>query len=289
MTLLKKVLYLLIILLLMLPDSAAADKPAYIIYQKDGRQAAYSEFAAVALTYPVILFGELHNNAVAHWLQLELTRSLASDARPLAVGMEMFEADNQVLIDEYFSGLISQANFEREARLWNNYSTDYKPVLEFARTNGMRLVATNIPRRYASAVHRNGLEVLEQFSTEAKRWMAPLPVTVDTELPMYKAILDMAGGHGTPNLVYAQAVKDATMAWFIHRNLYGGVRFLHLNGSYHSDNYEGINWYLKRLVPEIRILTITTIEADDPADIQTDQLQKADFTIVVASSMTKTY
>lgn len=286
---LKKVLYLLIILLLMLPDSAAADKPAYIIYQKDGRQAAYSEFAAVALTYPVILFGELHNNAVAHWLQLELTRSLASDARPLAVGMEMFEADNQVLIDEYFSGLISQANFEREARLWNNYSTDYKPVLEFARTNGMRLVATNIPRRYASAVHRNGLEVLEQFSTEAKRWMAPLPVTVDTELPMYKAILDMAGGHGTPNLVYAQAVKDATMAWFIHRNLYGGVRFLHLNGSYHSDNYEGINWYLKRLVPEIRILTITTIEADDPADIQTDQLQKADFTIVVASSMTKTY
>jgi uncharacterized iron-regulated protein len=273
----------------MLPDSAAADKPAYIIYQKDGRQAAYSEFAAVALTYPVILFGELHNNAVAHWLQLELTQSLASDPRPLAVGMEMFEADNQVLIDEYFSGLISQANFEREARLWNNYSTDYKPVLEFARTNGMKLVATNIPRRYASAVHRNGREVLEQFSTEAQRWMAPLPVTVDTELPMYKAILDMAGGHGTPNLVYAQAVKDATMAWFIHRNLYGGVRFLHLNGAYHSDNYEGINWYLKRLVPEIRILTITTIEADDPADVQTDQLQKADFTIVVASSMTKTY
>jgi len=289
MRIIKTVLIPLAVILLMLPDSAAADKPAYIIYQKDGRQAAYSEFAAVALTYPVILFGELHNNAVAHWLQLELTRSLASDARPLAVGMEMFEADNQVLIDEYFSGLISQANFEREARLWNNYSTDYKPVLEFARTNGMRLVATNIPRRYASAVHRNGLEVLEQFSTEAKRWMAPLPVTVDTELPMYKAILDMAGGHGTPNLVYAQAVKDATMAWFIHRNLYGGVRFLHLNGSYHSDNYEGINWYLKRLVPEIRILTITTIEADDPADIQTDQLQKADFTIVVASSMTKTY
>jgi uncharacterized iron-regulated protein len=285
----KTVLIPLAVILLMLPDSAAADKPAYIIYQKDGRQAAYSEFAAVALTYPVILFGELHNNAVAHWLQLELTQSLASDARPLAVGMEMFEADNQVLIDEYFSGLISQANFEREARLWNNYSTDYKPVLEFARTNGMRLVATNIPRRYASAVHRNGLEALEQFSTEAQRWMAPLPVTVDPELPMYKAILDMAGGHGTPNLVYAQAVKDATMAWFIHRNLYGGVRFLHLNGSYHSDNYEGINWYLKRLVPEIRILTITTIEADDPADVQTDQLQKADFTIVVASSMTKTY
>ena len=289
MTLLKKVLIPLILLFLMLPLSASADKPAYIIYQKDGRQVPYSTLADVALTYPVIMFGELHNNAVAHWLQLELTKSLASDPRPLAVGMEMFEADNQVLIDEYFSDLISQGNFEREVRLWNNYNTDYKPILEFARTNDVRLIATNIPRRYASAVHRNGLEVLDQFSAEAQRWMAPLPITVDTELPMYKAMLEMMGGHGTPNLIYAQAVKDATMAWFIHRNLYGGVRFLHLNGSYHSDNYEGINWYLKRLVPEIRILTITTIEADDPADVQPDQLQKADFTIVVASSMTKTY
>jgi uncharacterized iron-regulated protein len=170
----------------MFPLPASADKPAYLIYQKDGKQVPYSALADVALTYPVIMFGELHNNAVAHWLQLELTKSLASDPRPLAVGMEMFEADNQVLIDEYFSGLISQNNFEREVRLWNNYATDYKPILEFARTNDVRLIATNIPRRYASAVNGNGLEVLEQFSAEAQKWMAPLPLPSIRSCPCTK-------------------------------------------------------------------------------------------------------
>jgi uncharacterized iron-regulated protein len=269
------------------------DMPAYLIYASDGSSATFGQLAATAQASAVTLFGELHNNAVAHWLQLELAMAMAAgtadDGRPLVIGMEMFEADNQILIDEYFDGIISQASFEQEARLWRNYQTDYKPVLEFARGQGIRLVATNIPRRYASAVFRNGLEVLEGLSPDAHRWMAPLPIVVDTDLPSYRAMLAMAGNHGTPNIIYAQAVKDATMAWFIHRNLHSRARVLHLNGSYHSDHYEGINWYLRQLLPELRILTITTIEAEDPDDVDPELLKKADFTIVVASRMTKTY
>jgi uncharacterized iron-regulated protein len=203
--------------------------------------------------------------------------------------MEMFEADQQLLIDEYFAGLISQSSFENEARLWNNYSTDYKPVLEFAKENDLKLVATNIPRRYASAVYGGGLEVLDELSEEAKQWMMPLPVEVDTDLPGYQNMLEMAQGHGGMNIVYAQAVKDATMAHFILSNLEENSRILHLNGSYHSNDYEGIVWYVKRDRPELRILTINTIVVDDVKNVDHEQLQAADLTVAVPSSMTTTY
>lgn len=267
-----------------------AEKPAYIIYNSEGGQVSYSEMLNAALSGEIIMFGELHNNTISHWLQLELTRDLHADTtRPLKIGFEMFEADQQILVDEYQKGYINTATFEREARLWNNYKTDYKPVFEYGRENGLTLVATNIPRRYASLVYSQGLEALAELTPEARQWIAPLPVEVDLSLPGYVDIMTAAHGHGGENLPKSQAIKDATMAYFTLKYFEEGDRFLHLNGSYHSDNYEGIVWYLRRDKPDAQVLTITTIEAEDVTSVDTDLLQKADFTIVVPSRMTKTY
>lgn len=99
----------------------------------------------------------------------------------------------------------------------------------------------------------------------------------------------MMGGHGGPNLPKAQAVKDATMAHFILANLKAGIPFIHYNGSYHSDNFESINWYLKKGKPGIRIGTISTVSQKDLAALEKDNLGKADFIIVVDEDMTNTY
>jgi uncharacterized iron-regulated protein len=280
-------LFLLILFSGFIPEK---DKPAYLVYNKDGNVVSYQSLTVQSANSDIVFFGELHNSAIAHWLQIELLKDLSSDtSRSTLIGMEMFEADQQLLIDEYFSGLISQSSFENEARLWNNYSTDYKPVLEFAKENNLKLIATNIPRRYASAVYGGGLEVLEELSLEAKQWMMPLPVEVDTSLPGYQNMLEMAQGHGGMNLVYAQAVKDATMSHFILKNLDENSRMLHLNGSYHSNNYEGIVWYVERDRPDLRILTINTIVVDNVKSVDHEQLQAADLTIAVPSTMTTTY
>ncbi|MEZ4981017.1 MAG: hypothetical protein R2769_05410 [Saprospiraceae bacterium] len=45
--------------------------------------------------------------------------------------------------------------------------------------------------------------------------MAPLPMAFDSELATYKKILEDLGEHGSPELVKAQATKDAT-TWPIH-------------------------------------------------------------------------
>lgn len=269
---------------------AEMDKPAYLIYDSNGEVVRYADLMQRAAESDLIFFGELHNSAIAHWLQLEMIQDLAADSsKNTKVGMEMFEADQQILIEEYFDGLISQGSFETEARLWNNYQTDYKPVLEFARENEIDLIATNIPRRYASSVYSNGLSALDQLSNPAKQWVAPLPIKVDKTLPGYQNMMEAAHGHGGDNLIYAQAVKDATMAHFILLNMGIGDQMVHLNGSYHSANREGIIWYIEDAVSGYEIFTINTITADDITRVETDRLQEADVTIVVPATMTTTY
>lgn len=269
---------------------AQSGKPAYIIYNQEGEEIPFHDLYEGIADSDLIFFGEEHNNSIAHWLRFELVDKLSqTESRAFRIGMEMFEADQQILIDEYFSDLISQSGFEQEARLWNNYQTDYKPMLEFAKEQGIPLTATNIPRRYANSVYRNGLEALDSLSNQAKQWVAPLPIEVDLSLPGYKNISDMAQGHGGENLIYAQAVKDATMAHFILLSMEPETQLFHLNGSYHSDNREGIIWYINHWATGYQIRTIQVVSAENIKEIESDKLQSADFTIAVPENMTKTY
>ena len=89
----------------------------------------------------------------------------------------------------------------------------------------------------------------------------------------------MMGGHGGDNLPKAQAIKDATMAHFILKNLEPGKLFMHFNGSYHSDNYEGINWYLYRSAKQLSIVTIGIAEQSSIKKLEEKYLGNADFII----------
>ncbi len=236
----------------------------------------------------IVLFGELHNNPIAHWLEFELAQSLA-EKRELILGAEMLEADNQQVLNQYLASEISFRALDTLARLWPNYYTDYSPVVNFARSQKIPFVATNIPRRYARMVHYQGFEALDSLSQEEKAWIAPLPIPFDPTLPTYQSILEMMGDHGSPKLVKAQASKDATMAHFILANYSPGKLFYHLNGSFHSDHHEGIVWYLKQSKPALNYATISTVSQADISKLGEDNKGLADFIIVVDEDMTTTY
>jgi uncharacterized iron-regulated protein len=269
------------------------DNPAYRVFTGEGKKARYKDILKSSLGTDVVFFGEIHDNPVAHWLELELTKGLYSEKDSnLVVAAEMFETDNQLLIDEYFEGLIKESSFESEVRLWKNYKTDYKPLLDFAKEKGLRFVASNIPRRYAAVVSSGGFEALSGVSAEGLKYIAPLPIEYDPELPCYKDMLSMMGGtmgHSSDNLPKAQAIKDATMAWSIAGNWHKGQTLIHYNGSYHSDRHQGIIWYLRKYVPDINIVTISTVSQDDITSLDEKNKDQADFIIVVPSSMTRTF
>ncbi len=196
------------------------------------------------------------------------------------------------MLDEFLAGQIPENNFEQEARPWPNYKTDYRPLLRFARDKGIRVVGTNVPRRYAAVVAKEGLGALAPLSAEAKSLMAPLPIKVDMDLPGYAKMISMFGKdtHGAKpeQVVQAQALKDATMAYFILRHLQQGRKVLHLNGAFHSDNFEGIGWYLRQAQPQLRFSTVTTVMQEDLFSLAEEHRGKADFIIVVPTGMTRT-
>jgi len=283
----KKILIILTIQLFIL-TAFSQNKPAYIIYNAKGKKVSYKKMIKTLSDKEIILFGEIHNNPISHWLQYEVTADL-NKSRQLILGAEMLEADNQNVLDAFLKDDIKYKELDSLARLWPNYKTDYAPLVNFAKDNKLAFIATNIPRKFANLVYKRGFEALDTLSTEEKKWMAPLPILFDSELPTYKNILKMMGDHGSPKLVKAQAMKDATMAYFILKNYKDNHLFIHFNGAYHSDSYEGIQWYLKKEKENIKCTTISTVSQENVKKLLPEHLKKADFIICVVETMTKTH
>jgi uncharacterized iron-regulated protein len=101
----------LVLLLVVSSFAAAQDKQPYQLYTKDGKQTTYKKLLKATGDADVVLFGEHHNDALIHWLQLELTKDLA-DKKQLILGAEMIEADNQDELDRYLKGEIDQKAFD---------------------------------------------------------------------------------------------------------------------------------------------------------------------------------
>lgn len=269
----------------------AGDLPAYQLYTDKGKKTTYDKMLKSLSEKKFVFIGEYHNNPICHWLQFEITKDLhAVHRKKLVLGAEMFEADNQFIINEYLNGFITAKNFQDEVRLWSNYNTDYKPLLEFAKANGVPFIATNIPRRYASMTYKRGLASLDSLSDLAKSFMIPLDqFTFDSTVTCYKEMIASMGGHGGAAIAQAQAIKDATMAWFIHQNTDKKNTFIHYNGAYHSNNHEGILYYLKQWEDESTMITLSTVEQKDISSLEKNNEQLADFIICVPENMTKTH
>jgi len=79
------------------------------------------------------------------------------------------------------------------------------------------------------------------------------------------------------------------MAYFIFQHLQAGSLFIHYNGSFHSENHDGIIWYLKKAKPELKIITVTTVTQKDIKHLEAENKNKADYIICVDEDMTNTY
>lgn len=268
---------------------------AYKFYNKKGKAVKAEKIVKQLSDYDVVLFGELHNNSIVHWLQLKFTEALYQQKNnQLILGAEMFERDNQPQLDRYLSGKLDPKSMKDSVRLWNNYITDYKPLLDFAKAKNLKFIAGNIPRKYASQVAKQGLESLNMLDAKEKTYIAVLPVKVTLDTPGYKEMKTMMGDHADDlkvmNFISAQAVKDATMAESIIKNSEPGKTFVHYNGNYHSKEYGGIYWYLKQRNPNLKIAVISVFESETPKlSVPEKDYIPTDFNLIIPSDMTKTY
>lgn len=289
----KKILW--IVMLIMSMTTYAQKTPEiYRIFDAQGKEVSYEKMIKTVSATDVVFFGEIHNCVISHWMELKVLEALTENNKKLKVGMEMLEADNQLIIDEYTSILISSDRFEEECRLWPNHSTDYEPLVYYAKRHHLPLIATNVPRRYASVVKEKGLAFLDSLSAEAKRYLPKLPIKYVENKNAQEgfALMGLLGKakETKPQLMaQAQAIKDATMGWFIAQNLKKGEQMIHFNGTYHSDARNGIIPYLLEYRPKTTISTIRAVRQEEIDKIEKDYLGLADFYICITEDMNVSY
>ena len=275
--------------------ASAQNKPAYQLFKSNGKAANYEKMIKDLAECDMVFFGEYHNNPISHWLQLEMSESFFKmKGEKLFFGAEMFENGNQLVLDEYLKDFYPEDKMLPEiTQLWSNYKTDYKPLVNFAKDNNLRFIATNIPRRYASMLHKKGMDALKELSPEALAMIGPdLETFFDPTVKAYAEMADKMGGHIPENMLniqIAQASKDATMAHFSLKNFSPGDLLFHFEGAYHSNYKQGIIWWINKIQPGINMKSITTVMQSEWDEMsKEDKAEIATYIIVVANNMTMT-
>jgi len=258
------------------PDSAspnAASQSAttqYHVFRFDGQAATIDDVLKATDAADVVFIGEEHDDPVAHTIQsLLFIRAHERVKRRVAVSLEMFERDVQTVLNEYLKGLITESHFLQSSRPWNNYATDYRPLIEYARTQKLDAIAANAPRRYVNRVGRMGRDSLNDLSAMAKTWLAPLPLAAASTTYAAKFSQLMGGAandpHASSPMLEAQSLWDATMAYSIAEYLkqHPSSLVLHLNGKFHTESRLGIPEHLARYLPKSHAIVVTIVSAEN--------------------------
>lgn len=253
------------------------------------------QIAADCKDADVLFFGEEHSDSAGHYLEAAIFEALYKHyGDRLALSMEMFETDCQLVLDEYLHGYISEDRFTREARPWSNYK-DYKPVVEFARRHNLDIIAANPPRRYVNMVSRKGMQSLDSLPKASKKYLPPLPY--DT-LPgrYYEKFLDfMKGGSpGTSNrrIYYSQNLWDAGMSYsiFKYHKKNKNKKIFHMVGRFHCDEKLGTAAQLQKRKSSLKILNISCFSDSSFASPDWNKFAYlGDYVIITDPQLKKTF
>ncbi|WP_113639476.1 ChaN family lipoprotein [Nubsella zeaxanthinifaciens] len=289
----KKLIIFILALLPFLASSQDIDKHYKIYDVKKQKLISIDAIAADMAKADVLFFGEEHNDSIGHYLEASLLKKLAANyPNQVALTMEMFHTDVQPIINEYLQGIISEKNFIKEARAWNNYK-DYRPMIELAKAQKFEVIGANAAARYSNAVTRSGLQVLADLPASSKQFLPPLPIDTLTGR-YYEKFIDLLGGHGMgPMKVYqSQNFWDATMAWSIAKfaKANKGKKIFQVNGRFHSDERLGTYAQLQKIAPKLKVLNIACFSADDFANPNWEKHQAlGDYVILTDPTVKRTF
>jgi uncharacterized iron-regulated protein len=270
-----------------------------VVESKSGRDVPFQAMIQQVGRADVVFFGEHHDDPATHRAELAVLAALGNSSRPVVLSLEMFERDVQGALDDYLAGRVAEADFLARARPWERYATDYRALVELARARGWPVVASNVPRRFASAVSRNGLAVLDTLPAPERALIAR-----DIACPRdayYERFADQMKGHSagggppsaadssamrrmTDRFYEAQCVKDETMAESIVAAMAragAGALVLHVDGAFHSDYGLGTASRVVRRLPGVRTAILTAIPVDSLATASPAPfLERGDFVIL---------
>ncbi|HME45031.1 MAG TPA: ChaN family lipoprotein [Syntrophorhabdales bacterium] len=122
-----------------------------------------AKIIAQVATKKIVYVGESHDRFSDHLVELEVIKALHRQGRTIAIGMEMFQRPAQQALDDYIAGKIDERQFLKGSRYFAGWGFDYnlyRPILEYARAEGIPVVALNTEQEIVSKVFHSGLNSL---------------------------------------------------------------------------------------------------------------------------------
>ena len=285
--------------------SAAAASPAplssgyRIVAPGTVSEATASQMIERLARADVVFFGEQHDDPETHRAEAELLDAIGRTGRTVVLSLEMFERDVQGVLDDYLAGRVSESEFLARSRPWDRYTTDYRRLIELAKSHHWRVVAANVPRPLASAIGRRGFRALDTLTVTDRRNAAReyvCPPSDDYHARFMESMQthSPAGGPGpsvsdslptamAERFYLAQCIKDETMAESIVDARVASPRdaiVVHFDGAFHSDYAQGTVARVKRRQPGWTLAVVSAVPVADPAVAPiVTQSAKADFVI----------
>ncbi len=286
-----------IAVLFIMSASSAQDSISahYKIYDTRTKQIiSIDNIVADCAAADVLFFGEEHNDSAGHYLENKIFRALyAVYGENLALSMEMFETDNQLVLNEYLAGKIDESRFSKDVRLWSNYK-DYRSMIEYAKQNKISVIAANPPRRYVSMVSRRGMGSLDSLSDNAKKFLPKLPYDTLTGRYREKFFEIMKGSPGgeNPRVYHSQSLWDAGMANSIYKfwKKNKGNKIFHCVGGFHTQEKLGTAAQLLMRNKKLKILNIASFSDKSFSNPDWEkESYRGDYIIMTNPDLKKTY
>lgn len=255
----------------------------------DGSVRTLQQVADELSAYDVVFFGEFHRHPGNHLAQMQLFEALHRRHADMTLSLEQFERDTQPLVDQYLAGEIGERVLIEEGRGWPNYTQSYRPLVEYARDNGLPVLAANAPKDIVVCVGRKGAELLDEIPEPDRSWVAAeLHLDDGAYKDKYFAQIGNSYSHGgvqkdedeeevepeelSPQMramlmksFSAQVTRDDTMAESIamHLGENPGRKVMHLDGHFHSASHLGTVERLKMRMPDLKVAVVNPIAVED--------------------------
>jgi uncharacterized iron-regulated protein len=201
------------VLLLILSVACSSADP--VLQVGDRREVTFSRMIEELKGSRLIFIGEEHDRLRDHWFQLKVIKALHDSGIPLAIGLEMFTADNQQDLERWIAGKMDEEEFV--GRFQHNWSVPwpmYRHIFIYARQHAIPLVGLNVAREITRKVAREGFAAL----TSGERKELPEAITCNVDADYISLVRRAFAEHRQSEELFvrfceAQMVWNKAMAW----------------------------------------------------------------------------
>ncbi|KLV05323.1 hypothetical protein C9I92_21030 [Photobacterium ganghwense] len=252
------------------PDTAFTPAPTmydFTIQSPDGSPMTLSALTSALRDADIVLVGEWHGHPASHLMQAQLMAALYSQKPKLALSMEQFTRDKQAVVDQYLAGKIGEKTLMNEGNAWPNYESDYRPLVEFAKTHQLDVIAANAPKSIVRCIGQQGPAYLSLLPAEERQWVAQsLTLNDDAYRQTFNASMHHGDEAKTSRQFAAQTAWDDTMAESMVNYLtrHPGTQIIHTAGRFHVAEGLGTASRILARNPNLKVMMVTPVTTESP-------------------------